>query len=174
MPPDAETPILVIGVGNSFRTDDGVGLIIARGVGRLQLPGVTIREASGEGAALMDMWRGVDHVFLIDAVSSGGRPGEIHRLDAAATSIPSEFFHYSTHAFSMAEAVELARVLGLLPRRLVIFGIEGGSFEAGERLTAAVRQAADDVLSRIAQEIASIRAQRRGTSSDLVAVPRRA
>ena len=41
-------------------------------------------------------------------VQSGAAPGTIHRLDATETPVPSRFFHYSTHAFSVAQAVELA------------------------------------------------------------------
>ena len=141
------TPLL-IGVGNAMRSDDGVGIYVARQIAAAQHDG-RIVEASGEGAALMEAWRGADHVIIVDAVRSGATPGTIHRLDAAAGSLPSEFFNYSTHAFSVAEAVELARVLGGLPEHLLIVGIEGAQFDYGTSLTPAIQEAADTIIHEL-------------------------
>lgn len=144
---------LVIGVGNEFRRDDGAGLIVARRLRNL-LPGkVQIVEASGEGASLMDLWSDAKMVFLVDAVSSGARPGTVHRLDAAKEPIPSNFFHYSTHAFSVAEAVELARALGQLPPQLIVHGIEGTDFSSGQGLSPEVVIAVEQVAQSISAEL---------------------
>ena len=147
---------LVIGLGNAFRGDDGVGRVVARRLREIALPGVTVREESGEGAALMEAWMDAGAVILVDAVQSGAAPGTIHRLDATRTPVPSRFFHYSTHAFSVAEAVELARALNQLPPRLILYGIEGGDFTAGEQLSPEVAAAVDELLPRIRQEIQSV------------------
>jgi hydrogenase maturation protease len=146
--------VLVIGVGNEFRRDDGAGLHVAREIAKLAMPGIVVREESGEGAALMEAWKGFDRVFAVDATSSGSAAGTVHRLDAREKPIPSEFFHYSTHAFSLAEAVELSRELGCLPPMLVVYGIEGKTFSAGQGLSETVRKAADVATLRIQQEIA--------------------
>ena len=110
---------LIIGLGNDYRSDDGVGRVVARRLRAESLDEVGILEETGEGAALIEAWRGADFVILVDAVHSGGEPGTIYRIDAQAEEIPRSFFHYSTHAFSVAEAVEMARALGQLPRRLI-------------------------------------------------------
>ncbi|MCP4684238.1 MAG: hydrogenase maturation protease, partial [bacterium] len=63
--------IRVIGVGNEFRGDDAVGLIVASRL-REQLPkSIEIIEHTGDGATLMDAWEGADRVYIIDAVKSG-------------------------------------------------------------------------------------------------------
>ncbi len=153
-------PTLIIGVGNPLRRDDGVGPRLID-VLREQLdPALaTLVERSGEGATLMETWRGAAHVILIDAVRTGSAPGLIHRLDPRDRRIPSDFFHYSTHAFSVAEAVEMARVLGELPPRLLIFGIEGADFGAGPGLTAAVEAAVPEVAQAICNELAAAPAE---------------
>lgn len=149
-------PLLVIGLGNAFRSDDGVGRVVARRLRELALPGVTVSEESGEGAALMDAWKDAGAVILVDAVQSGAAPGTIHRLDATDTPVPSRFFHYSTHAFSVAEAVEMARALSQLPPRLILYGIEGRDFTSGEQLSPEVAAAMDELLARVREEIQSI------------------
>ena len=144
---------LIIGLGNDYRSDDAVGRVVARKLVAESLDGVRILEESGEGAASMDAWRGADFVILIDAVHSGAKPGTIYRIDAHVEEIPRSFFHYSTHAFSVAEGVELARSLGELPPRLVIYGIEGKNFESGIGLSPEIETAAEETVRRVKAEL---------------------
>ena len=112
-----------------------------------------VREESGEGAALMEAWQDAMAVILVDAARSGAAPGTIHRFDVSHVPVPSRFFHYSTHAFSVAEAVELARAMNQLPSRIILYGIEGRDFAAGERLSSEVAAAAEELVRRIRQEL---------------------
>jgi hydrogenase maturation protease len=145
--------VLIIGLGNDYRSDDGVGRDVARKLRAESLDGVRILEESGEGAALIDAWHDADFVILIDAVHSGAKPGTIYRIDAHAEEIPRSFFHYSTHAFSVSEAVGLGRALGQLPQRLVVYGIEGKNFEAGIGLSPEIETAAEETARRVKAEL---------------------
>ncbi|MGA2622901.1 MAG: hydrogenase maturation protease [Bacteroidota bacterium] len=147
-----QSSILIIGIGNIFRGDDGVGILTARNIQRRNLSGVQTIEESGEGTSLIDAWKDRDTVIIIDAVSSGTKPGTIHSFDAAVQQVPSKFFNYSTHAFSLAEAIELARVLNRLPGKLFVYGIEGKNFHAGSALSPEVEKAGNEVLTRILRE----------------------
>lgn len=143
-------PILIIGVGNDYRSDDAVGLIVARALQAKKLPSVSVQEATGEGTALLEAWKGSDAVILVDAVTSGAPAGTIHQLDAQSGPISSSLFALSTHALNVAQAVELARTLGTLPQRLMIYGIEGKHFVAGTGLSPEVEHAAEEAIARIA------------------------
>jgi hydrogenase maturation protease len=145
---------LIIGLGNEYRRDDAAGLVVARRLREVALPpSVLVQEESGEGAALIESWQDADMVILIDAVHSGATPGTIHRLDAHEKPIAKRFFRFSTHAFGLAEAVELARALGRLPPRLIVYGVEGKSFEAGVGLSPEVEAAVRDVMDRVLGEL---------------------
>jgi len=141
---------LILGVGNRYRRDDGVGPAVAD---RLTALGIAVQEHSGEGAGLMDAWSGAERVIVVDATQSGAEPGTIVRLDAGTQELPGGLFRYSSHLFGLAEAVEMARALGRLPGELVIWGIEGADFGFGEDLTPAVAAAADEVARRITAEL---------------------
>ncbi len=91
-------------------------------------------------------------MVVIDAARTGAPAGSVLRFDAAEKPLPAGFFRSSTHAFGVAEAVELARALGRLPGRVVVYGIEGRSFEAGGRLSKEVRRAVEEVAARVASE----------------------
>jgi hydrogenase maturation protease len=150
--------ITIIGVGNPFRGDDGVGLAVARTLRDRAPRGAVVLEQDGEPAGLIAAWEDADAVILVDAVSSGSKPGTIHALDAVKTPLDRDLFRYSIHAFGVAEAVELSRALGSLPRMLWVYGIEGESFEMSEELgadvLAAVPRAVQAVLNQI-EEIVS-------------------
>jgi hydrogenase maturation protease len=115
--------------------------------------GVEVLEREGEPTSLIDAWDGADAVWLVDAVSSGAEAGTVHRLDATAQELPAELFRTSTHHLGLAEAVELARSVGRLPRRLIVYGIEGSSFGAGDVLTPEVERAADEAAEALRQEV---------------------
>jgi hydrogenase maturation protease len=141
--------ILVIGVGNEYRSDDGIGLIVARVIREERLPSVIVKEESGEGAALMESWQGFSYVIIVDAVLSGKLPGTIFRIDTKKETVPKQFFHYSTHAFSVAEAIELARTMNILPQNLILYGIEGKNFTAGINISASVSNVVKQVVKQI-------------------------
>jgi hydrogenase maturation protease len=151
-----KTSVLVIGAGNRFRGDDAAGPIAADDIRSRAPRGVRVIEHSGEGASLMETWRPGDIVFLIDAADSGGEPGFIHEFEACDRAVPSEFLRYSTHAFSVAEAIELARVLGRLPARLHIFAIEGRDFGAGRTISPEVVDAVEIVSKGILTRISKM------------------
>ncbi len=144
---------VVIGVGNTYRGDDGVGMEVVRLLQKRVPASVTTIEASGEGTTLLEAWKGAATAILVDAIQSGAAWGTIHRLDASIEPIPSRFFHHSTHAFGLAEAVELARALNQLPPRLVVYGIEGRRFSVGRELSREVEQAASVVVGQVLDEV---------------------
>jgi hydrogenase maturation protease len=136
----------IIGLGNEFRHDDAVGLIVAR---RLREQGFAAEEHEGDPASLIDRWQGLGALILVDAVSSGASPGTLHRFDASASPLPQELFKSSTHALGLADAVELSRELGTLPARVLVYGVEAGELTAGIGLSAEVERALPVLLEEV-------------------------
>lgn len=141
--------VLIIGVGNPFRGDDAAGLLVARRLKEMGLDSSAVIEHSGEGASLMETWKGARAVILIDAVSSGSEPGTIHKLNPVQKPLPAPMFHGSTHAFSLPDAIEMARALNELPPHLLVFGIEGLNFQAGAGLSPQVSNALPEVANQV-------------------------
>jgi hydrogenase maturation protease len=154
-----KTPqLLIIGVGNPYRGDDAAGLEAVRLLRDMGIDASNLLEHSGEGTSLMEAWKGRATVILIDAVSSGSTPGTIHRLEAVNNPLPAQLFQSSTHAFSLPQAIEMARALDELPRRLLVFGIEGCNFQAGAELSPEVSAAVPELARRVLEEAASLQA----------------
>jgi hydrogenase maturation protease len=150
--PAAPEPVLVIGVGNAYRGDDAAGLAVAGYLRALAPAGIDVVEHAGDPVSLMDAWGGYDRVYLVDAVVAGGVPGSVYRFDPGAGSLAAWSGGRGTHGAGVAEAIGLARALSLLPPRLTVYGIEGGSFDLSADLSPAVRRAVTDVCARLWQE----------------------
>ncbi len=154
------TAVLVIGVGNIFRGDDGVGLMVAARLQEMGLADVTVREQSGEGTSLIAAWENAAYVIVVDAVQSGAEPGTIYRLDVTEKPIPADYgSHFSGHAFGVAGAVEMARLLGKLPQRLIVYGIEGLSFTTGQGLSVEVEGVLETAVQQICGELTAVLAK---------------
>ena len=147
--------MLILGAGNAFRRDDAAGLHAARRLRARTPAGVAVVELEGDLTAAVEAWKGHDAVVVIDAVCSGARPGAILRLEVHARPVPAGLSRSSTHAFGVAEAVELARALGTLPPQAIVYGIEGKSFAAGEGLSPEVESAVGEVVERVLAEVSS-------------------
>ena len=146
---------LVIGVGNADRGDDGVGPAVARLLRKRWPPGVRIIEHDGESTSLLDCLSRAESAYVVDACMAGGPPGTISRFDVAAAALPDVAFACSTHGMGLAHAVELARALGRLPRRCVVYAIDGRRFEIGAALSPEVATAARSVADMIRRELPS-------------------
>ena len=149
-------PIVLIGIGNEYRSDDGVGLVTVRELQKKGFPHTCCTESSGDGAVLMETWINADTVILIDAVSSNAVSGMIYRFDALTSPIPVTFSSQSTHTFGVAEAIELARTLHQLPPRLIVYAIEGKNFRAGLGLSPEVEHAMHEVVEQVTREVQSL------------------
>jgi hydrogenase maturation protease len=162
MTADEYLSIVVIGVGNEYRHDDAVGIMIARHIKKEAPDSIRVVESDGEPTALMDAWEDADVVIICDATSSNAGAGTVYRFEVSQLrrlAMPRNMFNYSTHGFSVAETIELARALGKTPPRLIVYGIEGQHFSEGSGLTRMVEAAAHDVVRSILSFVRSNRDQ---------------
>jgi hydrogenase maturation protease len=142
----------VIGVGNPHAGDDGAGRAVARRLVARNDCAVEVRECSGEATSLMSAWTGFDDVVLVDACRGGGPSGRVHRIGPDDVERVAGLQHASTHSFGVAAAIGLARALGTLPSRLVIYAIEAAHSREGEGLSPEVDRAVQEVVALVMQD----------------------
>ena len=148
----------VIGVGNEYRHDDGVGLVVAaavaQAVAQTAVPGVTVTVTDGDPATILDAWAGAGLAVIVDAVRcSPSTPGLIHRTTAdrlAGTGLSS------SHGFGVAEAIRLGAVLDRAPDRIVILAVEAADTSFGPGLSAAVSAAVAPLTCAVLSELMSL------------------
>jgi hydrogenase maturation protease len=140
----ALTDVIVLGVGNELRGDDGAGPEVVRLVReRAVQAGITAREYPGDPLGLLDAWRGYTAAVIVDAMRCDStQSGTIRRLDAGQGPLPAEGIGpASTHAVGFGEVLELARVLGRLPSTVIVYAVWGAQFAVGSGLSTEVRAA---------------------------------
>ena len=144
---------VVLCVGNPARGDDAAGALAAPHL-RANLPeGVDLAELGGEPADLLERLKGAGRAYILDACVSGGAAGGVTRFDVASAPLPAHGFSLSSHGLGLADALELARALGVLPPTCVVFAIEGAAFDPGgaptKGVTSRARRAAELVLQEL-------------------------
>jgi len=149
--------VVVIGVGNEYRRDDGVGhTVVAVLRERLREgppPGVALATCDGDPARLIGLWEDAALAVVVDAAHAHpGTPGRVHRiaLDGNRLAPPSAT---SSHGLGLGEAVELARALGRLPGHLVVYAVEGADGSFGTGLSPAVAAAVPLLAEAVEDEI---------------------
>ncbi len=126
--------VAVIGVGNPWRRDDGVGWAVAAAAGRRLGKVVDVVECDGEPSRLLDAWCELDVAVVVDAVRSGASPGTVHVWDDVPD-LPVASSVTGSHALGIADAVALGRALDRLPTRLIVIGIEVDDTSSGQGLS---------------------------------------
>lgn len=115
---------LILGLGNSILTDDGIGIHVIRKLAEGTLPeGVTLAEAEVAGFSLLDLLEGFDLAVVVDAVKIAGRePGDVVVIEA--DELPSLHL-VAGHQIDLPTALELGRRLGRpLPSAVHVVGVQ--------------------------------------------------
>lgn len=167
---DAHRHILVAGMGNVLRLDDGFGVEAVTQLARTEIPaGVRVVEAGIAGISLVqEMLTGYDTLILLDAVDRGGEPGTIYvleptidDLDSYEPSARADFLadmHYATPQ----RVLILAKALGVLPPRVLIVGCQVTTCdELGTELSEPVRLAVQTAIETVNRLLISERAATR-------------
>lgn len=152
----------VIGIGNEFRRDDGVGhavvaLLRERAVARPLPPGTVLRECGGEPGQLIELWEDTGLAVVVDACfPSPALPGRIHRWCPAWDALPCRAVPgpHSTHALGLVETVHLAQSLGRGPGGLIVYAVEGADRSLGTGLTPSVAEVVLTLAERIEEDVA--------------------
>jgi hydrogenase maturation protease len=163
---------VVIGVGNEFRRDDGIGPAVVGRLRGLAPSGAELVVTDGEPTRLIEAWTGAALAVVVDAVrvvgSEPSRPGTAHRfvldrpvVDQAGPGVARPA---SSHGFGLDDAVALAVALDRMPGRLIVHAIEAADLSQGTGLTPAVAAAVDPAVAAILDDIGSFARSGRRTS----------
>jgi len=150
----------VIGIGNPYRRDDGIGPALVAALERLRPPGVSLTVADGEPSQLLDAWSGAPLAVVVDAVlCEVPAPGRIHRTAlgpvVAGAVVAGSRAAASTHGLGIPDAIRLAEVLGQAPGRLVVMAVEAADIGFGLGLSPAVAACLPELTRAVLAELAA-------------------
>lgn len=159
--------VLVAGVGNPLRGDDGFGVLAARRLRedpRCPADAVVMETGIGGIHMVQELMRGYDALLLFDAVDRGRAPGEVALLEpvlpdtAGMSETERRDFFCDMHYATPVRALTLAREIGALPKLVRIIACQPrdadgygiGLHESVERAIGPAVELALDLLSRSA------------------------
>ena len=113
----------MIGLGNAYRRDDGVGVAVAAALDDLALPNVRVVTGITEPMGLLEAWSGAGLAMVIDAaVAAPPVPGPRPSLRPRMTGRAREGL--SSHSVDIRGTHALGQALGRVPDALVVFTVE--------------------------------------------------
>lgn len=154
--------ITIVGIGNEFRGDDGIALIILRSLKTAIPAEVKLVELTGDQSNLLELMQDTNNLIIIDAVSSKAPSGTIFHINASEESFPTNFFSVSTHGIDLAESIELARTMKQLPELVLFYGIAGNDFSFTRSVSQQVKDSAETVRNKILTDVDEILKNEKG------------
>jgi hydrogenase maturation protease len=145
---------IVIGLGNTILSDDGIGIYVARALGERLHGAADVREAELAGLDLLEMLKGYDRAFIVDAIQlDGERPGDVFRMRPDDIRITPRLASF--HDIDIVTALALGRRLEFhMPSKVVIFGVQAEDTRTlREGCTEAVSRVIPVLVDEIAGEI---------------------
>lgn len=136
---------LIVGVGNRYRRDEGVGPAVVDRLteGKTLAPGIQAVDAGTPGVGLLEIARGADRMVVVDAMRTGGAPGTIHVVEPGRLRSLGQEAELSLHGVSMLGVIRLAEALGERLPEIAIVGVEVEDVGWGEGLSPGVDLAVD-------------------------------
>jgi hydrogenase maturation protease len=147
--------MVVAGIGNEYRRDDGVGAAVAALVAARE-PGVRDVGPGVEPLDLLTRWDGADLVVVIDAVRSREPAGTVSILDLCSGDFNGHVM--SSHGIDLAGALRIARAVRQAPSRVVAVGVVGADFSHGLGLSPEVQAALPSAEQAVLGVIREVRA----------------
>lgn len=143
------TKPLIVGLGNEFLGDDGVGIAAARELKADNTVDADIIDCNLSGVSLLDVLSGYGKVIFVDAIRTKEfAPGTIVELDISNfRSIPSD----SPHHTGLPELVNLSKRLGIdFPNEIVVIAVEVEDyFTIGANLSESAKRAIGPLLDKV-------------------------
>lgn len=155
---EKESQVLVLGIGNTIRGDDGIGIFLARRLREALPPGFETKELATAGLDLMEAISGYSKVILIDAIQTlDGKPGQVYHLSLEEFKSSSNLS--STHGLNLKQVVELGEKLtgGRIPR-IEVLAVEARRLdEFSQDLSPELKEQFDKIVEKILGKLLRIR-----------------
>lgn len=137
---------VVIGVGNTILSDDGVGVHAARILQTdPRLPAeVTVLDGGTFGLELISYVADASYVLLLDAMNSGNAPGTLARM--TGSDLLNTKQGWSVHQLGVGDLISALFLMAARTQEIVVLGVQPASTDWGTTLSAEVEAALEPLV----------------------------
>jgi hydrogenase maturation protease len=150
--------VMVLGIGNPLRGDDGIGPRLVEELAQRGLPeGVTALDVGMGGLDLLRVLEGWERAVIVDAADVGREPGQIVRFSPDRVRLDLAADSFSLHHAGLGEVIALADALGQPLPKMIIFGVQPNEFGWREGLSPAVEATLPALVDAVIEAIEEIK-----------------
>ena len=146
--------VLVLGLGNTRLTDDGIGVRVVRHLARdpETPPGLHAADAGALGFRLLAKLRRSEAILIIDVAEIGAHAGTTRLLERdELTQHIVRGARIAVNDSGLMELLGLARLQGYQPKRLALLAVQPESLEWGEELSASVYESLPLICEQVVE-----------------------
>lgn len=144
--------VIILGIGNPLRSDDGVGIHVIEALRKESLPTGTDLLEGLTGLDIIGAIKGCDKVIIVDAIMTASEPGTIFKLSLQDLSITKTLHHFSTHEMDFPSMLELGKKIfpGQIAEDITIIAIQAEDVTTiSEKCTPEVEKSIREVVQLI-------------------------
>ena len=145
---------VVIGLGNRYMKDDGIGIQVAEELRRSLGGDVLVEQCQSVDLGLLAKYKGASKIILVDASRSGSPPGTIAKYGIAPSKTPLVSLQ-GLHSLQLHDLVDVASQAGLLSCPVTVVGVEPKDCGPGEGLTPELKRAVPDAIEAVREIVRS-------------------
>lgn len=143
----------MIGLGNVFMRDDGIGIQVARRLRQEYLGSeVLVYDYQEMDLSLLQYFQGASRIVVVDALKSGKPPGTISKLSIATSEGPLLQLP-NLHGLQLFDIFDLGTQAGILSCPVTIVGVEPKDCSPGEEMTAELVAALPRAVKEVIGEL---------------------
>jgi len=145
--------ILILGIGNILLKDEGIGVHVVKKIKEMSLPdNVEVLDGGTAGLDLVDFISGYKKLIVIDAVTTGDKPGTIYRLLETNLKIKPKAI-MSFHEIDFLDALYMSDVMGEKPEEIIVIGVEPKDMSDGVELSPEIEERIPRIIEIVMEEL---------------------
>ena len=144
----------IIGVGNIFKRDDGIGIRLLEEIEEgKDLGDIATYEVGSATMDVLHILKDLDEVLIIDAVNFRGDPGD-HRF-FTPEEVESLSGTETAHGTDILRVIEMSEGLDEIPQKIMIMGIQPRDTEFSEELSEPLKDKFPELVEALCEKVES-------------------
>lgn len=145
----------VIGIGNTLKGDDGIGMILAQKMEEREIPpDVKVFDAGTGGMKILHRLKDLEKAIIIDAVRFGGDPGD--HVFFSPDEVKSLRESRGTHGTDLLEVLELSERVGEAPEDVLILGIQPKDDSTRSGISPELEKKIPEIMEELDKKVKSV------------------
>lgn len=142
--------ILIAGLGDKLRGDDGFGPLVIEKLKKEKLPeNVEVKDFGSGVFALLNKMDQYDKIIVVDVIKKGGRPGKVYNFELKEV---EDKKLTNIHEAKIDKIILIAKELGI-ERKIFVVGCEPKSMEYEVGLSKEVEKTIPKIINLIIKSI---------------------